>query len=536
MKLGNQKYIIVMIIIALLLGIAGFSFAADYVNNGDIEREKSVRIQDVEIWVDASGQDREGIITEPHYAQEPFNIYLFVTNPGHNQNIIVAELTTFHLTLLGPEGTTIDLGSVTIDGNGLATVSPPISVTIPFGGDWQITATTPNGNYGGGGGQNGGTDPDPIIIDVPIMIQPTPILVVTPQNTAIKVGESASYTARVIYPDSTPSKDVTAECTWTGSNTSIAISSNPPGTFLGIAPGTSTITAKYGGITRTASLTVAGSPHHLAIVPLNTGDPLVPKLNIRPDTGPSTSTWGYIGESMNINVALQMQDVNNNRAGSYLWDSTWFSDRAHWGVSFTSVTGSPSPSQLEVSVLSVYIPPDNSVLKATLIVTQKASSTQNEFNNFRVQINPIDKNNISLTSPTTAFVCDSNGAVVSSPYNLYGGRIKVFDNYFNTPTGAVNVSVEMYHNGSFITNTADSRTSVDTWLLDADVLNNQLAFAQGKGKITVTNGSSNTVKLLTPSAYPSYLETVTGKLTWGQIIINPPTEGTLWEVETPINP
>lgn len=567
MELGNKKHGIFLIVLILLLGLAGITLAND-INalgdgNGDVNREKSVRIQDVEIWFeDAKKETKEGYIAYEHYANVPFNIYLFVTNPGQVQNIPVGESTTFILTLLGPNGEKLPIGPgpVTLEENGQATVSTPLEVTIPYGGNWKIAVQTNNENYHQGGGNDGGSDggTQQIVVEVPIMTKPATAaaLEITPANAMINIGESTEFTVRLkdtasgntIYTVGnqwtlTPSSEIASR---TGSLVSIEDNRKDPAqidrvyswkqTFQGISPGVTTITAKYGGYTATATLTVSGAPHHLAVVPMHVGEPSSPQLNIRSTTGPSESTWGYIGEPMTINVALQMQDISNQGVADYAWDKTWFSDPAHWGIQFSSESGVLDPSKYETSVLYVGVDSlDPSVLKATLQIRLKQPSTQGEFKDIQVLINPEDVTRIHLTAPSKAVVFSASGSPNAGPYNLFGGRIRVADNYFNSSTGNANVFVEIYRNGSFVTNTEDSKTSVDKWMFDGNVLNNAVTFIQGKAQVPVSSNQSNKVKILAPrnGSYPDYLQIQSGTLTWGQIVNNPPASGggTLWETE-----
>lgn len=84
---------------------------------------------------------------------------------------------------------------------------------------------------------------------------------VAPSNTSVPVGLTQAFTATAVYTDASV-QDVTALSTWTSSNTSVATISNASdsiGVATGVALGSTTITASYGGLSGTAALTVSGA-------------------------------------------------------------------------------------------------------------------------------------------------------------------------------------------------------------------------------------------------------------------------------------
>jgi uncharacterized protein YjdB len=72
-------------------------------------------------------------------------------------------------------------------------------------------------------------------------------------NTGIHVGSYQGYTVFAVMSDST-TQDVTDQLTWTSSDTSIATVSN--GVVTGISAGTATITASYGALSTSMSVTI----------------------------------------------------------------------------------------------------------------------------------------------------------------------------------------------------------------------------------------------------------------------------------------
>lgn len=63
---------------------------------------------------------------------------------------------------------------------------------------------------------------------------------VSPSNTSVAVGSQASFTAMAYYSDGS-SKDVTSQCSWSSSDSSV-LSGNGP-SFTGISPGTAEVSA-----------------------------------------------------------------------------------------------------------------------------------------------------------------------------------------------------------------------------------------------------------------------------------------------------
>lgn len=558
----NKKYIILILFtVALLLGIAGITFA--FGGNG----ERGIRIQDRNSFI-ANRKDLI-IISDPHYATIPFYLYLFVTSPSQKSQENLLETTTFKLTILGPNNESIPLDDVTItpSGNNFA-VSSPIRVIIPYSGIWKLKITTTNLKF------VNGHNIDIPILNAPISSDPNnPIILpppnlrvdITPTNPTVQVNDTVQFTAKLINVDTQPESVITTQASdwvWISSNSSIAKAIPPPGSFMGITPGTIGITASFKPTsdvlaTNSTNLTVlGGEPHHLAVVPFNSTGPAVPTLNIRSDKGPSTSTWGYIGEPMTINVALQVQDVNSDPA-DYTWDTSWFNNAAHWGITFTSNSGVLDPTLYTVEGFNVNLGSDSSVLQATFTITPTPDRnliTQNEFDNFQIMINPYfvyNGTNIKLTtSPARAMALNESGVQQTGPNNLYRGRIRVADNYFYSSTGSVNVYVERYHHSDagtdiYITNTDDSSSEVaqlglyhDTnFLIPDQTITPTQTNKNGVLQFWAENSTDYTVKYASPpnDSVSNYFLIQYGTLTWGQIIKNVPPdtkkEFTVWETE-----
>ncbi|KLU61844.1 bacterial Ig-like domain (group 2) [Peptococcaceae bacterium CEB3] len=95
-------------------------------------------------------------------------------------------------------------------------------------------------------------------------------ITVSPSTTSIQVGGTVYYTAMAHYSDGSQSS-ITSAATWSSSDTSVATLSANDAT--GEAAGTCTITAAYGGMTGTASLTVTAA-----------SAPTLESLSVSPDT------------------------------------------------------------------------------------------------------------------------------------------------------------------------------------------------------------------------------------------------------------
>jgi uncharacterized repeat protein (TIGR02543 family) len=79
-------------------------------------------------------------------------------------------------------------------------------------------------------------------------------LTVTPSTMSLNVGQRGNAVATAVYSD-TSTADVTAQATWSSSNSQVAIVD--AGRITAVAPGKSTITASYNGEIGTVALTVA---------------------------------------------------------------------------------------------------------------------------------------------------------------------------------------------------------------------------------------------------------------------------------------
>jgi hypothetical protein len=102
-------------------------------------------------------------------------------------------------------------------------------------------------------------------------------ITVAPATSTVAVNGTLSLTATGTYSDNTTA-DLTATATWASDGATVASVSNAPGSqgvVTGLAGGTATITATFGGVSGKASITVsAAALASMAITPAN---PQVPK-------------------------------------------------------------------------------------------------------------------------------------------------------------------------------------------------------------------------------------------------------------------
>ena len=115
----------------------------------------------------------------------------------------------------------------------------------------------------GGGGETGHWLP-------PQMVS----IAVTPAMASIPMGAPQQFMATATYTDGT-SRDVTASSIWTSGTTSVATVNSTSGLAIGVAIGTSVITANFGGMAGSATLTVtAATLSSIAVTPLTASVPI----------------------------------------------------------------------------------------------------------------------------------------------------------------------------------------------------------------------------------------------------------------------
>jgi hypothetical protein len=91
---------------------------------------------------------------------------------------------------------------------------------------------------------------------------------VTTTTPNIPVQGVAQFAATAVFTDNS-TRNVTGQSVWTSSTTTVAVVGNNTGRATGMAAGTSTITATYGGMSGSSVLTVAQGVSSIAVTPSN---------------------------------------------------------------------------------------------------------------------------------------------------------------------------------------------------------------------------------------------------------------------------
>ena len=151
----------------------------------------------------------------------------------------------------------------------------------------------------------------------------TPTLTITPSSNSVQVGQSVNFQAQYDPDGSTgaqSSYDITGSANWNSSNMNIASLGWNKGQFAGIANGTVTVSAIYGGLTANATLTVmgGGSGGSQPTVQTNAATGISQNsaiLNgqVNPN-GYSTSYWFEYGTSQSLGYATFGQSLGSGNS------------------------------------------------------------------------------------------------------------------------------------------------------------------------------------------------------------------------------
>jgi uncharacterized protein YjdB len=104
----------------------------------------------------------------------------------------------------------------------------------------------------------GGVTASTVLTVTPAVLE---MIMISPTNPSIIAGNTEQFMAMGMYSDNS-TQDLTTQVTWTSSDTSVSTISNALGSeglATGVAPGTSTITAKFDGMDNSTKLTVTPS-------------------------------------------------------------------------------------------------------------------------------------------------------------------------------------------------------------------------------------------------------------------------------------
>ncbi|HVJ48875.1 Ig-like domain-containing protein [Desulfitobacterium sp.] len=356
-------------------------------------------------------------------------------------------------------------------------------------------------------------------------------LEIIPQNQTININDPLQYAAKITHYD-LQTEEVTNSAQWTSSVPTVAIidNENKKGLATGLSAGTTTITASYNGMSASTTLIVqkAQTLDHFGFIS-------TPSLKLRYDVDPANayqSTWSYLGEPMLLDVYLQAYTKAGAPIKDYVWDTTWFGSAANWDIACFDPLTLVNPSYFRYSMLSSPTIDGNSILHVQFVIYQDDAIKEKVIRNVSLTVKPKDRPDVTPLAPTQAAVQNQG-----TTFTLYGGQIRVAQDYFYQSIGNAQVYVEKYDDsqGKFVQNQEDSQTSVSTWDLSGTTVSTpDFKFRAGSGVVTVSSEASNVTKTLTPTGIPSYLKSVSGILTWGQIVKYPPpqqVEGPVWEKE-----
>ena len=178
-------------------------------------------------------------------------------------SILVNTTQPFVATLVYSDNTT-----VVVTGSADWTSSDPTIATVSTTGgrggaagvatSYAIGTTTITATYSGLSGTALLTVTDP----------PLSYVQVTTTTPNIPVQGVAQFAATAVFTDNS-TRNVTGQSVWTSSSTAIAVVGNNTGRATGMAAGTSTITATYGGMSGSSVLTVAQGVTSVAVTPTN---------------------------------------------------------------------------------------------------------------------------------------------------------------------------------------------------------------------------------------------------------------------------
>lgn len=520
---------------------------------------------------------------------QPFNLYIYVTNPGHAQETPPSSPITVTVFLVeeGYQNNKISLGTVVIPtgGHGIlagVTYGKTGRVHIEVAGNlgqgvqtsvsntFNVTAPTgPAAFYLEGFKDSALTQP----LNAPTAGTISPVLAAGETfyiKATAKNANGSTYTGT--YYSTQGKQNVTGTIyaldALGGQYGPDKFSTSGQLTDVPGSPGVGVIQAVFNdvGIIHLSfvnSLQVQSSsgfvgrfiPHHFTVVPLQGGYPSVVSVKWRASQGAGAagSTWGYIGEQMEVKVTLEARNKNDILTPGYTGEFAKFvNSQSSGGVPGWNMALSAGGNDYTARISSFASSSGFSGGVGTAVATFSLAKdpgwqSREQVNNLTVSINPTDADGIRLANPVNAVVL-YGATQVPGPYNLYGGRVRVLGGYFNQPTVNVPGVVERWNGQKFVTNTWDSVTTLAQGaMLEAGgppnvlAINSASAFASGQGNISVTNnGGSNITRTLadSPGVFPQYLDFLSGTLAWGQIVEPggpPPGDNgrIIWEKEVP---
>ncbi len=174
-----------------------------------------------------------------------------------NQNLAVGTSGRFKVTGDFSDGTTTTTQDLTINADWTSSDGATATVGNVGLAKGRVTgiaaaSVTITATYGGQ------AIPATVTVTQPTLKESTLGLTISPPSANFSAGTQLQFKATANYTNNS-SYDVTEDVVWTISNSNVAIladSTNQPGLVVAVDSGTATLTAAFGGLTQTATLTV----------------------------------------------------------------------------------------------------------------------------------------------------------------------------------------------------------------------------------------------------------------------------------------
>jgi uncharacterized protein YjdB len=274
----------------------------------------------------------------------------------------------FTATLAYDDGTTAN-----VTAQATWTSSNASAATITSGSTGGGPGGGPNPGGGGGGGTATalaigtttiGASYDGFSGSATLTITDPPIsyVQVTPTNSNLPVGGSQQLTATVVFTDYT-TRNVTAQATWSSGNTGIAVVAGTgatAGRTSAIAEGTTSITATYGGVSGSTTITVAKGVKSITVTPTNptavlgVSLPFVATATLTNDASlVVTPNASWVTSDAAVATVTSNGTVSPVKAGSAKITATYLgvsgaSTVTVSGASLSSIQVTPNPQKLAV--------------------------------------------------------------------------------------------------------------------------------------------------------------------------------------------
>ena|GEM_PF-4899728 len=313
--------------------------------------------------------------------------------PG-NGAIETGQTISFKATATMSNGTTKDVtneASWSVANSNVASISSQGVATGLTSG-----STTVQASYGGQTGSAGLTVKEPTVVSI----------TVEPGSGRIETGQSLSFTASATMSNGT-TKDVTNEASWSVVNRNVA-SISSQGVATGLASGSTTVQASYGGQTGSAGLTVK--------------EPTVVSITVEPGSG-SIQT----GQTLSFTASATM---SNGTTKNVTNDASWSTSNSNvanissQGVATGVTSGSTTVQasyggQTGSAGLTVTQPPAPSVLHISITPVQGTVGS-GQLITYTATAHMSDRNTRNITTEAAWSIADPHVAGLNGPGLVIG--------------------------------------------------------------------------------------------------------------------